>query len=69
MLVFDPRRGYRHLQNGEWVATPVEAVEAYVEEDPHGREDWRDLASLVQGFWSSLPGGDPEQIEEVRFEG
>ncbi|MFH1057147.1 MAG: hypothetical protein V1797_00545 [Pseudomonadota bacterium] len=67
--MFDPQRGYRHLQSGEWVTSPAEAVGEYVEEAPHQRGDWQDLARLVQGFWSSLPQVDPREVEEVRFDG
>lgn len=69
MLLFDPQRGYRQVQTGEWVTSPVDAVSAYVDEAPHQREQWEDLARLVQGFWSSLPQIDPGEVEEVRFEG
>lgn len=67
--MFDPERGYRHVHSGEWVPSPVDAVSEYVDEDPHGRSDWQDLARLVQGFWSSAPGIDPRELEEIRFEG
>lgn len=68
---WDPRRGYRDVQTGEWVASPVEAVSGYIEADPEAHRSYETLARRVEGFWLGTRVediGDLRQIEEVRFE-
>lgn len=68
-LVWEPERGYRDILTGEWVASPVDAVERYVEEAPEEREAWRTLAQRVQTFWIGhvVTPEDVEGLEEVVF--
>ena len=68
-MTWEPERGYRSLQTGEWVFSPAEAVGPYVDEAPEQRGEWRELAGLVQTFWLAQLGGGPGELEEVRFEG
>ncbi len=68
MLTWEPEHGYRELETGEWVLSPVEAVGPYVDGDPNGREDYETLARRVQTFWLGHVGGAGGEMEEVRFE-
>lgn len=69
ILAWEPDRGYRNLLTGEWEMSPVDAVSEYVDQNPHDRQDFVDLAMRVQDFWlAHATRGGVEGFEEVVFE-
>lgn len=44
-------QGYRHPQNGVWVAEPKGALKGWIPEDPQERRQWVELIGAIEQFW------------------
>lgn len=67
-LQWEPGKGYRNLVTTEWESSPVDAVMAYVQDSPHQREDFLELARRIQAFWIANAKEEIPPFDEVCFD-
>lgn len=66
-LSYEPGRGYRHPQSGQWVILPMHALKGWIAPEAQ-RGQWVELVRLITEFWQRVKPEEADPNGVVEFD-